>query len=171
MDLAVASLIVGGVVGIPTDTVYGLAALPCFEHKLFTLKERPADVAVPILVADMKQAATIGELHPLMERWWPGALTVVVRRTDGLGGRTVGVRCPDHAVVRALLREVGPLAVTSANRHGEPPATISRDVRVAFPGIVVIDGGICDGAPSTVVDTTVDPPAVLRQGELSLDDD
>lgn len=105
-------------------------------------------------------------------RFWPGPLTVVVRAVDGLGerlgsGGTVGVRCPHHRTVRELCREAGPLAVTSANRHGDPPCTSADEVVRAFDAAevaLVLDGGRCEGEPSTVVDCTVEPPACLRQG-------
>jgi tRNA threonylcarbamoyl adenosine modification protein (Sua5/YciO/YrdC/YwlC family) len=109
------------------------------------------------------------------ERFWPGALTLVVPADPGLARRlgskepTVGLRCPDHPVVAELCRAAGALAVTSANRHGEPPLTEAAAVRAAFAAeavAVVVDGGTCDGAPSTVVDCTAVPPRCLRAGAL-----
>jgi tRNA threonylcarbamoyl adenosine modification protein (Sua5/YciO/YrdC/YwlC family) len=103
-------------------------------------------------------------------RFWPGPLTVVVParpELEGLlggDGRTVGVRRPGHRMVRALCRSAGPLAVTSANPHGLPPSTTAEQVQAVFGAIGVVDGGICDGVPSTVVDCSVSPPRCLREG-------
>jgi tRNA threonylcarbamoyl adenosine modification protein (Sua5/YciO/YrdC/YwlC family) len=178
----VAALRAGGVVLLPTDTVYGLAvatAVPTAVAQLFALKGRGRDVPIAVLVADAAQAwelaappvpaAAIG----LGEKWWPGPLTLVVARAPGWGvdiggsGGTVGLRCPDDAMVRELCRAVGPLATTSANRHGEPtpPSAAEAAVAVGHSGLVV-DGGRLAGAPSTVVDCTVSPPRVLREGAV-----
>ncbi len=161
---AIAALECGDVVGIPTDTVYGIVSLPKFSEKLYEIKGRPRSLELPILVADLDQARGLAEFTPLAERlaarWWPGPLTIVV------GG--VGLRVPDHDVPRDLCRAVGPLASTSANPHGSPPFTTAAQV-AALPGVgVVIDGGTCEGAPSTVV--TLDPPRVIREGAISLRD-
>ena len=140
MRAAAEALADGAVVAVPTDTVYGLAVDPAQPEavaRLFALKGRPADVPLPILVAGPEQVAMVaGELEPaarhLADRYWPGPLTLVVPRRPGftvdLGGppaarQTVGVRRPDHPVVVALCELLGPLAVTSANLHGAPPAT------------------------------------------------
>lgn len=184
LSAAVVALGAGRVVAIPTDTVYGLAADPSRRgatDQLFALKGRPPDLALPVLVADLEQGAALvgdGEMDPvarrLAERFWPGALTVVVKRRSGLewdlGGdpATVGLRCPAGAVARALCRSVGPLAVTSANRHGAPPAVTAAEVAEMFgPELLVIDGGRCDARSSTVVDTTAVPPRCVRQGAIA----
>lgn len=173
MEEVIAALGRGEVVGIPTDTVYGLASLPAHEAELFALKQRPPEVHVPLLVEGIGQAGEVGVLnalaHDLVERHWPGALTVVVARRPGVPGPpTVGLRCPDHDLIRDLLRAVGPLSTTSANLHGDPPLTTAAAVAAAFPGIVVLDGGPCDGQPSTVVDCTGAQPVVLRAGAVAL---
>jgi tRNA threonylcarbamoyl adenosine modification protein (Sua5/YciO/YrdC/YwlC family) len=177
-------------VAVPTDTVYGIAALPTVPGAtggLFELKGRGADVPVAVLCADAGQAlalaepSTLGEdVRRIAERLWPGPLTLVLDRRPGLEwelGRpaeTVGVRCPDHALVRALAGEVGPIATTSANRHGEPtPATAAGVERaLAGPGrdgpALVLDGGPCAAPPSTVVDATGSTWRVLREGEITL---
>lgn len=177
----------GAVVGIPTDTVYGLAVDPSragSTNALYLLKGRPAALALPVLVADVDQADALvpGGALPaparrLAERFWPGALTVVVaRRPDlewDLGGdrTTIGLRCPAHAVARELCRRVGALATTSANHHGHPPLVTAEDVTGAFGAtLMVIDGGRCEAPPSTVVDATVTPPRCLRAGSLSWED-
>lgn len=188
LDAALEVLVAGGVVALPTDTVYGLAALPADPGAvaaLFAVKERPVDVALPVLVGELAQvpdvaASLAGAAADLARRFWPGPLTLVVARAVGfvadLGGPpersgTVGVRWPDHAFVAAVCRRAGPLAVTSANRHGAPPCTTARDVLAAFgegrrPDLMV-DGGTCSGEPSTVVDCTGGVPRCLRQGALA----
>jgi tRNA threonylcarbamoyl adenosine modification protein (Sua5/YciO/YrdC/YwlC family) len=185
--LAAKALRSGAVVAVPTDTVYGLAVDPSQPEavaQLFALKERPTDVALPILVDGREQVSTVaGPLDSaaehLAKRYWPGPLTLVVPRrrtfTTDLGGprsarHTVGVRWPDHPVVRALCRELGPLAVTSANRHGAPPATRAGEVAETFAGRdelgVILDGGSCDGAPSTVVECLGPALRCLREGSI-----
>ena len=187
LEAAVGVLAAGGVVAIPTDTVYGLAVLPGRQEAvatLFALKERPVDVALPVLVGDLEQVAAVavlpgGPVARLARRWWPGPLTIVLERAPGfdadLGGppdraSTVGVRWPDHPFVAGLCRRAGPLAVTSANRHGAPPCTSAHQVVAAFaPGPapdLVVDGGTCDGVPSTVVDCIGTVPTCLREGAV-----
>jgi len=108
----------------------------------------------------------------LVHRFWPGSLTVVVERRPevvwelGGDGGTIGLRCPAHAFVRHLCRRVGPLATTSANRHGEAPITTADGLNRTFGDSLgaVIDGGVCDGRPSTVIDVTTDVPRCLREG-------
>lgn len=175
VDLAAAADVLrsGGVVAIPTDTVYGLAAdvsYPEAVDMLFALKQRPREVEVPVLVTDVPQARGLAVIAaPYVERllaeFWPGALTVVLDRLDGTG--TVGLRCPDHELVRELCRRVGPLATTSANLHGEPPLTTAAAVIEAFgPSVAVVDGGTCDGEPSTVIDATGPEFVLLRAGAI-----
>lgn len=174
----------GRVVAIPTDTVYGLAARidrPPAMAAIFDAKDRPAGLALPVLVGRWRQALDVAAAWPrsasmLAARFWPGPLTVVVPVDPALGehlgggGSTVGLREPRHPFVRALCRRAGPLAVTSANRHAEPPCVTAEEVRRAFGSVaglaLVVDGGRCDGTPSTVVDCTVSPPACLRAGAV-----
>jgi tRNA threonylcarbamoyl adenosine modification protein (Sua5/YciO/YrdC/YwlC family) len=134
---------------------------------------------VAVLVASAEQAEAVGVLpdwaRPLAERWWPGPLTLVLRRRPGLAwdlgepAATVGVRVPDHDLVRALATELGPLATTSANRHGAPtpPTAAAAAAALRRPPDVVVDGGVCAGAASTVVDATGDAPVVLREGAVA----
>jgi L-threonylcarbamoyladenylate synthase len=190
VDAAAAALRDGGVVVVPTDTVYGLAALPADGEamaRLFALKGRSAAVPVAVLCASADQAlgladpaALTGAVRRIADRLWPGPLTLVLPRRPGLGyhlgepGTTIGVRCPDHPLVRAVAREVGPLATTSANRHGEPTPPDAAGVDAVFAraggGVaLVLDAGTCSGVPSTVIDATDDDPGrwrVLRQGAL-----
>jgi tRNA threonylcarbamoyl adenosine modification protein (Sua5/YciO/YrdC/YwlC family) len=173
-------------VAIPTDTVYGLAvdlSVPGATDRLFEVKRRPHDVDLPVLVAVADQALALATAVPspatrLMARLWPGALTLVIPRAPELAAdlgdddATVGVRCPDHAVTRALCGTVGPLATTSANLHGEPTPETAAGVAEVFGEsvAVVLDGGPCAGAPSTVVDCTGVEPKLLRAGRIPWDD-
>lgn len=185
---AAAALRAGGVVLLPTDTVYGLAALtPDAEEDLFVLKGRPPDRSIAVLVADRPAAESLAEHVPaplaeLMDRHWPGPLTVVLPRPRSpapqIGGDrdTVGVRCPDHPWLRSLLTEVGPLATTSANRHAQPTPPQAADVLTALPPDpttearihVAIDGGPCTGQASTVVTWQDRQLRILRPGPLNL---
>jgi tRNA threonylcarbamoyl adenosine modification protein (Sua5/YciO/YrdC/YwlC family) len=176
------------VVAIPTDTVYGLAVDPMQRgavERLFALKERPLDVALPLMVGGTEQVEmAAGSLdtaaRKLADRFWPGPLTLVVPRATGfsvdLGGpssarRTVGIRWPAHALVQLLCAEVGPLAVTSANLHGQAPATSAEGLSKSFAGhkgpALVLDGGVCDGTPSTVVECRGPASRCLREGAIS----
>ncbi len=182
LDAAERALRGGAVVLLPTDTVYGIAALPDSDaamEQLYALKGRPASVPIAILVASPEQAADLAATVPAaaaraMDAFWPGPLTVVLdardpHGSDGQDGRpTVGVRCPAHDFVRDLARRVGPLAVTSANRHGEPTPVAADDAANALDGEValVVDGGPCDGTASTVIDGTDLALPVLREGPI-----
>lgn len=180
---ALAALRAGEVAVIPTDTVYGVAvaaSVPGATAKLFAVKRRPTDVALPVLVADLGQARSLAaEPFPLLaerlaERFWPGGLTLVVPRRPGLGldlggdDATVGLRQPAHPVPVALGQEVGPLVTTSANLHGRPTPLTAAEVSAELgPSVVVVvDGGRCEGAPSTVVDCTGPTPRLLREGRV-----
>ena len=174
----------GGLVAFPTDTLYGLGAVASQERaveRLFEAKERPGDRPLPIFVAsaaDVDGVAT--EVSPaarrLMETFWPGGLTLVLRRHPRFhspalaGGDTVAVRVPAHPVALELLRRVGePLTGTSANLSGRPGPRTAGEVRRQLGGRVdlIVDGGPCPGGvESTVVDCTVDPPRVLREGAV-----
>jgi tRNA threonylcarbamoyl adenosine modification protein (Sua5/YciO/YrdC/YwlC family) len=176
----------GHSVALPTDTVYGLAVDPSVlgaTDRLFEAKHRPHDVDLPVLVADVAQAMSLATAVPepaitLMNRLWPGALTLVIPRALDLAAdlgeddATIGVRCPDHPVPRALCATVGPLATTSANLHGEPTLESAERVAEVFGDsvAVVLDGGRCAGAPSTVVDCTGFEPKLLREGCIPWDE-
>ena len=175
-------LVGGGVVAVPTDTVYGLAASlrqPEALANVFRLKDRPRDVSLPIMVADFGTITGLGialdeRALAVADAFWPGALTIVVPVPSDLAALvgangTLGFRIPDREDLRSLLRRTGPLAVTSANLHGEPPCTTAESVVTAFRdrGLVgVLDGGACGGVVSTVV--SLDGPwRVLRHGGVS----
>jgi L-threonylcarbamoyladenylate synthase len=174
MVRALERLLAGEVVAIPTDTVYGLAVIPSHTELLFALKQRPSDVALPVLIADACDSPAYATFAVDLTDRWPGALTIVGTRTSAsrqwdLGGdaSTIGLRCPDDNDLRGLLRVSGPLVTTSANKHRQPPCTTPDEVRAALGhDIAVLDGGLRNGQPSTVVDATRDPVRVLRQGAV-----
>ncbi len=181
---AVVVLRAGGLVALPTDTVYGIAvALDARDGlaRLFAAKDRPLDRAIVLLVDDLAQVAGIAEVSPparlLAEALWPGGLTLVLRQrpdsglpaalTGGLA--TIGVRLPDHPAPRALAREVGPLPTTSANRSGAPDARDAAGVLAQLGDRIrlVLDGGPARGGiPSSVVDCSGDRPRLLRAGAV-----
>lgn len=178
---AAAAVARGEVVGVPTDTVYGIAADPWNENAvatLFELKGRPDDKPVGLLAASASQAAEIADIGParaLTERYWPGALTLVLRPVvvipDWIGSasvRAVGVRVPDHDGLRRLLGMTGPLAVTSANRSGESETLDEVGARAVFGDrvAVFVPGRCPGGVASTVVDATGPDLVVLRAGPI-----
>jgi L-threonylcarbamoyladenylate synthase len=178
---AIEALRGGDIVGIPTDTVYGLAADPWHSgasDRLFRLKGRPRSVELPLLVAGEAQALALATAVPecarrLMASFWPGALTIVLPRAEdvtadlGEEDETIGLRCPGHPVPLTLCRELGPLATTSANRHGSAPVTTAEELAASLPAVtLVLDAGICNGEPSTVVDSTGEWPKLLRAGSI-----
>jgi L-threonylcarbamoyladenylate synthase len=183
LDAATDALAAGRPVVLPTDTVYGVAVEPTrpgATNRLFAVKERPRTAALPLLVASLDQALELsGDLPPtavaLADAFWPGGLTLVVPRRAGLdldlGGEddaTVGLRQPDHPVPVALAERVGPLAATSANLHGRPTPSTADEVAEELGEAVelVLDGGPCAGAPSTVVACTRSGVTVLREGRV-----
>lgn len=183
LDAAVAALAAGGLVVFPTDTVFGLAARPDVEgatDAIFEAKQRPRSLTLPILVADGTSAWEVaerdGRAARLAAAHWPGPLTLVLRRTAqssgwqlGDEGGTVGVRVPDHPIALELLRRTGPLAVTSANRSGEPTPDDCAGVRSALGDAVAVylcAGSAPRGTASTVADLTGAEARVLREGAL-----
>ncbi len=178
-DVAVAELRAGRPVIVPTDTVYGVAA-PADDAdavaQLFRLKGRPGDVAIAVLVADAAQAEAYVRFHAcdraLAHAFWPGPLTLVCERRAalavGAADGTLGVRCPDSAFLRHLASAAGPLATTSANRHGERPATSAEGAVRALgdESLLVVDGGAAAGVASTVVRSHPEL-VVLRDGPVS----
>lgn len=214
----------GGTVVVPTDTVYGVAALASDSGavaRLFALKDRSTSSPLAVLVASVSQGlglvdfascvdgpqqCAVTESHDgsssdrahgnderdmiegsgddleslareLVTKWWPGALTLVLPRRSsiadwGLGGdpATIGVRCPSSPVVRAVADRVGPLAVTSANRSGQPTPTSAGQAAQGLAGSVslVIDAGPCTEPASTVLDLTSHPILLRRVGSIGL---
>ena len=181
---AVAILQAGGLVAMPTDTVYGLGvALGAKDglKRLFAAKDRPLDRAIVLLAADLEQAGSVGVLSPaaraLAARFWPGALTLVLAQAPGAGLpaeltaglSTIGIRVPDHESPRALARALGPLPVTSANLSGAQDARDAAAVMAQLGDRIdlILDGGHTrGGVPSTIVDCSGELPRVLREGAI-----
>ena len=174
----------GGVIAFPTDTVYGVGAhafQPEAVRQLYVAKNRPAEKAIPLLIASAADLSLVAAEVPkiawrLADRFWPGGLTLVVPRHPRVpdavsSGPTVAVRVPDHSFPLALIAALdAPLAATSANLSGQPSPTTTDQVIAQLRGRValILDGGPCPGGvPSTVVDVTVDPPVILRHGAIS----
>jgi L-threonylcarbamoyladenylate synthase len=182
---AVLAMQAGGVVGIPTETVYGIGVVPRPEalKAVIAAKHRPQEKGIVLLIDGLDQIDGLVDLSDsarrLADRFWPGALTLVLPSLrpelvpDAVsGGRdTVALRIPDHAVPRALARELGPIAVTSANRSGAAPATTVDELLAAVGSslaLVIDDGPVRGGVASTVVAVDVDGGCrVLREGATS----
>lgn len=183
--LALHYLKAGRIVALPTDTVYGVAGhglLPSAILRLYRAKNRPRDRAIPLLIGDLEQLDWVVADPPqaalaLAGRFWPGGLTLVLRKNDLVpaeltaGGESVAVRLPDHPLPRELCRALrAPLAATSANRSGEPETRTAKEVEVALGRHLhlILDGGPSPGGiPSTVVDLTGSRPRLLREGPVS----
>ena len=172
----------GGVALLPTETVYGLAAMPTFDaavDRLFALKRRPRTRNLPVMIASQDQLAAIdarvtdAAARLLKSPYMPGPLTIALgvgpAAPAWLEGRTeIAVRMPDHALMLAVLRETGPLFVTSANAHGLATPESLRDALAQLDGApdVAVDGGILRTAPSTLVNCNVTPPVIERVGVI-----
>jgi L-threonylcarbamoyladenylate synthase len=173
----------GGLIAFPTDTVYGVAAGIKNANgidRLYDAKLRDLTKAIPILVSSQDQLNRVSQNLPdsaaqLAGKLWPGALTLVVPIRPGLPANisptsTIGVRMPDYPFTLALLNCTGPLATTSANLSGGANTTTAEAVAEQLSGRIelILDGGKTPGGvPSTVVDCTVAPPRILRQGAIS----
>ncbi len=175
----------GGLVCFPTDTVYGIGAVAgdnSAVRRLFAVKGRSLDKPLPLLLADASDAALVAEVTPLAKtlaaRFWPGALTIVMRkeasyRSPALAGQdTVALRVPDHSLVRSMVRALGePVTGTSANRTGAPAPVSAAEVAFQMGEMVdlIIDGGRCPARrESTVIDITLDTPEILREGVVNM---
>ena len=185
---AVDVLRAGGIVALPTDTVYGIAVALSTGggiERLFAAKRRPPDKGIMLLLDDAAQASEAGLVTPaaaaLSEAFWPGGLTVVVPQRPDVpwpavltgGAATIGLRVPDHDAPRTLARGVGPLPTTSANVSGLPEAADAAAIveQLGESVDLVLDGGRAHGGPaSTVVDCTGDLPVILRVGATPVDE-
>lgn len=185
VEAAIAALDGGGIVAVPTDTVYGLAAevsQPLAVATLFTLKHRPTFVPIPVLVDSVEQIRFLGvewsdAAQRLANAFWPGALTIIVPVPHDLavmlgGDRdSAGFRIPDDDDLRRMIAVLGPFAVTSANEHGEKPCYSAYEVLERFATreelTGAIDGGERSGDVSSVIDLSVTPWQVLREGAIS----
>ncbi len=172
----------GDVVLAPTDTVYGLLCLPESRNavdRIFAMKQRPSDRRLPVIVADLEQAEKELPLilspaaRSLARAFWPGAVTIACGVRQDAGGWLAGrdeaaVRAPNHHIIQALARLLGPLLMTSANRHGDStPHTMEGAIGVlAAPPALALDGGTLSGAPSTLVNVNLTVPDVERAGVI-----
>jgi len=183
LEAAVAALRDGEVVVVPTDTVYGIAALPDVDgaaHRIYLAKDRPGHLHLPVLAASLDQVRALGvELTAaattLAARWWPGPLTLALgfsaaqARPRWLAERDeVAVRIPQNDFLLGLLRVTGPLLVTSANRHGAPtPLSAEVAGRQLAPHVhLAIDAGTLDSSPSTLVNVRSPVAEVEREGAI-----
>ncbi len=183
---AVKLLQAGELIALPTDTVYGVAAIasqPSAVARLYVAKGRPPERSIPILLADPHDLdAVAAEVSDLVRRlaanFWPGGLTLIVPKGSAVPPEvsstpTVAVRLPDLALTRQIIAAVGaPVAATSANRSGQPDARTASEVMAQLDGRIaaVVDGGSSPGGvPSTILDCTTDPPRILRAGAIPVE--
>ena len=185
VEMGISILKQGGIVAFPTDTVYGLGAcanIPQAVERVYQVKERPQNMALPLLLAHTSQISEVAELVPeiawlLADKFLPGALTIVLYKSNSVsdiitaGGKTVAIRVPAHPVPVALAQGLGaPIVGTSANLSGKPSALTAGEVYSQFGDKIdlVIDGGRCPGGrESTIIDVTGETPVVLREGAIS----
>ena len=178
----------GGVIAYPTETVYGLgcnATRPESVKKIFEAKGRGGQVPISILISSAQALPNyVQDIPPvalkLIQKYWPGPLTLIFKARQGVfppellaGGETIALRVSPHPIARQIVQALGlPLTTTSANKSGQPPARSVEEVRSSSLEIDgVIDGGILSQAQgSTILDVTVDPPRVVREGEISTQD-
>ena len=175
----------GGVIAFPTDTVYGIGVSAFNEEaieKLYQVKGRSYQKAIPILVSDQEELTRITppldqNVKAVIQRFWPGALTLITPLLKGMPEnlsptQTIGVRIPDFKLTRELLSHTGPLAATSANISGGESTLTAEEVAENLGGMIdlILDGGKTPGGvPSTVLDCTQAEPIILREGPISLD--
>ena len=181
---AVECLKSGGIIAIPTDTVYGLGADPFNAdavQKLYTLKGRPEEKPIPLVLGSVKDVEKVAQNLPdfffhLTDKFWPGGLTIIVQSKNLLpqltaGGTTVGLRIPNQSLLLKILQEFGgPIAITSANLSGQPAATSPQAFGHELSSKIdfIVDDGQTPGpVPSTVYDISVSPPQVRREGVIS----
>jgi L-threonylcarbamoyladenylate synthase len=175
----------GGVIAFPTDTVYGLACdlfNQAAVERVYQIKGRPAQLPLIAMFAEPGEWARVASALPasaryFIERCWPGPLTIIVPAREDIpaivlgGGTTIGMRIPDHTIARELLRLAArPLATTSANLSGHPAACTAEEAAQQLGDAVdlILDAGHCPGGQaSTVVDCTVEPPKILREGPIT----
>ena len=183
---AVELLQAGELIALPTDTVYGVAAIasqPSAVARLYVAKGRPPERSIPILLADPRDldavAAEVSDLvRRLVAHFWPGGLTLIVPKGSAVppevsSTSTVAVRLPDLPLTQQIIAAVGaPVAATSANRSGQPDALTAGEVMAQLQGRIaaVVDGGPSPGGvPSTILDCTTEFPRVLRVGAISVE--
>ena len=174
----------GGLVAFPTDTVFGLGAIASnidAVKRIYEVKQRPASQAMPLLLGSIEEVDLVAEdvsesARTLMKHFWPGALTLIVKKANGLpdvitaGGSTVAIRIPNHIVPLALIKGIGtPLVGTSANSSGETSPLTVEEVARQLGGkidMIIDDGTVELPGESTILDTTVNPPRIVRVGRV-----
>ena len=176
----------GGIIAIPTDTVYGLGADPFNPdavQKLYTIKGRPEKKPIPLVLGSVEDVNKVAQNLPgfffhLTDRFWPGGLTIIVQSKNLLpqltaGGTTVGLRIPNQPLLLQILQDFGgPIAITSANLSGEPAATSPQEFGNELSAKIdyIVDDGQTPGPiPSTVYDISVAPPQMRREGVISVE--
>tara|TARA_B100001123_G_C15287760_1_gene1016255 strand:+ start:1572 stop:2204 length:633 start_codon:yes stop_codon:yes gene_type:complete len=183
INISVKILTNGGLIAFPTDTVYGIGALftnTSAVKRMYDAKSRALNKAIPILVGSFSDAWSLAkDLSPsasnLAKTFWPGPLSIVVNKSDSVPtivapGSTVALRSPNHSWLLQLLNLVGPLAVSSANKSGKSESISYSEVKKSFGNeLDLIVSGNTNGPslPSTVVDCSVNPPKILREGPIS----
>ncbi|MFP5225570.1 MAG: L-threonylcarbamoyladenylate synthase [Actinomycetota bacterium] len=182
---AVGAVRAGGVIVVPTDTVYGIAANafdPQATREIFRIKRRPRSLPLPVLVSRPRQAWALCSIVPdaataLASAFWPGALTMILPANTELewdlgdGGDTLAVRMPHHPELLSLLERTGPLACTSANITGEPTGQTISEIADRLDGVALyLDGGASTlDQGSTIVDLTGVEPKIIREGPIGTD--
>jgi L-threonylcarbamoyladenylate synthase len=185
VEKGIAILQQGGIVAYPTDTLYGLGASMTNRQaveRIYRVKQRPPDMALPLLVSSVDKIEALAETVPevarkLIQKFLPGALTIVLPASPSVpdiitaGGRTVAVRIPAHPVPLALIEGIGtPLVGTSANLSGRPSPLTAAEVYEQLGSkadLIIDDGNPCPGTASTIVDVTGEVPVILREGAIS----
>ena len=173
----------GGVAVLPTDTVYGIFSLPTEKaaiERIYTLKMRPESMPLPLLISGTEQLPKVSsfqnqDLWALVGAFWPGPLTVILPNPSpsmsliASEQNTIAVRCPDNDLVRRIANDLGPLAATSANIHGEDTPENATEIAAMLPNVdLIIDGGpLKDGLASTLVDLTQPVPQIIREGPIT----
>ena len=181
LKLAVTAISNDEIVGIPTETVYGIGVNPNSQDavdKIFQLKERDEDKPLSILISgfhDIQKLGVISEIPEAIELYWPGPLTIIVETTlqfsDGVGTKspnTIGIRVPDNDSTIELLKVTGPLAVTSANISGDVDVKSDIDAKNTFGDAIkhYIKGEALHGSGSTIIDLREEGGKILREGPL-----
>ena len=178
----------GGIIVMPTDTIPGIGCKADnldAVRKLFELKERPLNLAIPVVISDAPKAEDYSVNLPkiyykLSDRFWPGALTLIVKSNGkidklvGGGSDTLGFRIPDYPLLRDIIRLCGsPLALTSANPHNLAPSGLHPRLLTWWNhkvDLIILGRSTVTYPPSTVVDLTTDPPEILREGTITSED-
>lgn len=165
----------GGVIIFPTETVYGIGCAYDNQEaidRIYKIKNRPKDKPLQILIADKKQLEDLTtdipkEAQEMIDKEWPGPITLILKVKNKNENKTIGIRMPDHPIALQIIKELGkPMAATSANLSGEPAPITIEQVRIKAD--LIIDGGKTEqGIASSVIDFTINPPKIIRKGIVS----